>query len=146
MAWSRGFVSLHLPSRAIADNLAVSKRDWIYVGLIAFITVGFAVDALLWSAGPTAIQWNSVIQSFGIMLFVYWWESADADQFGKRRSSLARLVTFFRPPVGHAIYLYQSRPWRPATALFLLFWAGVFGLLLVGLVALTPVVLVHDYP
>jgi hypothetical protein len=137
---------LHRRSRAIADNLVVSKRDWIYVGLMVFITIGFAVDALLWSAGPTAVQWNSVVQSFGIMLFVYLWERADAAQFGKRRSSLARLLTFFLPPVGHAIYLYQSRPIRPATALFLLFWAGVFGLLLVGFVALTPVVLVHDYP
>ncbi len=124
----------------------MSKRDWIYVGLMVFITVGFAVDALLWSAGPTAVQWNSVVQSFGIMLFVYWWEIADADQFGKRRSSLARLLTFFLPPVGHAIYLYQSRPCRSATALFLLFWAGVFGLLLVGLLALTPVALVDEHP
>ena len=105
-------MSLCRPSRAITDNLAVSKRDWIYVGLMVFITVGFVVDALVWTAGPTAVQWNSVVQSFGIMLFVYWWESADADQFGKRRSSLARLLTFFLPPVGHAIYLYQSRPWK----------------------------------
>jgi len=94
MPRSRGFVSLHRPSRAIADNLVVSKRDWIYVGLMMFITVGFAVDALVWTAGPTAMQWNSVIQAFGIMLFVYWWESADADQFGKRRTSLVRLLTF----------------------------------------------------
>jgi hypothetical protein len=51
--------------------LAVSKRDWIYVGLIVWITVGFAIDAFVWSAEPTAMQWNSVVQSFGIMLFVY---------------------------------------------------------------------------
>jgi len=56
-----------------------------------------------------------------------------------------RLLTFL-PLVGHAIYLYQSRPWKPATALFLLFWAGVFGLLLVGLLALTPVALVDEHP
>jgi len=139
-------VSLCRRSRAITDNLAVSKRDWIYVGLMVFITVGFVVDALVWTAGPTAMQWNSVIQAFGIMLFVYWWESADADQFGKRRTSLARLLTFFLPLVGHAIYLYQSRPWKPATALLLLFWAGVFGLLVIGALALTPLVISGEYP
>jgi hypothetical protein len=139
-------VSSRRPSRAIADNLTVSKRDWIYVGLMLWITVGFAVDALVWSAGPTARQWNSVVQSFGIMLFVYSWERADGDQFGKRRSSLARLVTFFLPPVGHAIYLYQGRPWKPATALFLLFWAGVLGLLLVGGLALTHTTMSGEYP
>jgi hypothetical protein len=116
----------------------MARRDWIYLGLMVFITVGFVVDSLLRDSGPPATTWSSVIQSFVIMLFVYWWEVADANQFGIRRSPVARLVTFFLPPVGHAIYLYQGRPAKSATTIFLLFWAGIFGLMLIGALALTP--------
>ncbi|WP_333889593.1 hypothetical protein [Mycolicibacterium gadium] len=123
----------------------MAKRDWIYLGLMGFITLGLVADALLWAAGPPVTTWNAVIQSFGIMLFVYFWEIADANQSGVRRSSVARLLTFFLPPVGHAIYLYQGRPWQQATKLFLLFWAGVLGLALVGTFAFAAGGVPSDY-
>ncbi|MBP2507364.1 hypothetical protein J2855_000970 [Agrobacterium tumefaciens] len=28
------------------------KRNWIYVGLLAFISLGLLIDAAVWPAGP----------------------------------------------------------------------------------------------
>ena len=92
------------------------------------------------------MQWNSVIQAFESCFSSTGGRAPTPINSASAGPQLARLLTFFLPLVGHAIYLYQSRPWKPATALFLLFWAGVFGLLVVGALALTPVVISGEYP
>ena len=102
----------------------MTKRNWIYVALLVFITFGILVDAIVWPNGPPTLTWNDLIQAIGIVILVSSWQIVDADQLGERRSTAAKILAIL-VPVGHAIYLYQSRNWKPATALFLLYWAGI---------------------
>jgi hypothetical protein len=102
----------------------MTKRNWIYVALLVFITFGMLVDAIVWPNGSRTLTWNDLIQAIGIVILVSWWQIVDANQLGQRRSTAAKIFAIL-VPVGHAIYLYQSRNWKPATALFLLYWAGI---------------------
>lgn len=102
----------------------MTKRNWIYVALLVFITFEIFVIAIVWPNGEPTLTWNDVILAIGIVILVSWWQIVDANHLGQRRSKAAKILTIL-VPVGHAIYLYQSRNWKPATALFLLYWAGV---------------------
>jgi hypothetical protein len=104
----------------------MTKRNWVYVALLVFVSIGAVIDIAVWPLEAPPLTWNDVVQTIGIVVFVYWWEVADAKQFGQPQSGPARVLTVFVPPLGHAIYLYQSRNWKRATVMFLLFWAGVF--------------------
>ena len=129
----------------MANNVAagdMTKRNWIYVGLLAFLIVGGLVDILIWPMGAaTLLTWSNAVQAFGLMVFVYSWEAADATALGQRQSSPARLLTILFPLAGHAVYLYQTRNWKRATALLVLYW---FGVLIASIVAALAVVLFLD--
>jgi hypothetical protein len=119
-----------------------TKRNWIYVGLLLFIAAGAVIDAVVWPDGPPSpFTWNDVVQTIGIVALVYWWEVTDAKQLGRRQSAPARIATIFVPPLGHAIYLYQSRNWKHATLLLVLFWAG---LVIVAIAAVLGVAVILD--
>ncbi len=103
----------------------MKKSSWIYVALLVFIALGSVVDVAIASYGPMVTSWSGIIQGFLIVLFIYWWEAVDAVERGCRHSGVAKLVTIFLAPVGHGIYLYQSREWKAATWLFVRYWAGM---------------------
>jgi hypothetical protein len=102
----------------------MTKRNWIYLNLLVIVGLGSLANAVLLPYGRPATTVSTFVQAVAIMLLVYWWEMVDAKELGHRRSTIARLSTFLVPPLGHAIYLFQSRSWKPAAGLFLLFWAG----------------------
>jgi hypothetical protein len=103
----------------------MTKRNWIYLNLLVVVALGSLADAVLLPYGRPASTLSTFVQAIAIMLLVYWWEMVDAKELGHRRSTVARLLTFLIPPLGHAIYLFQSRTWKRAAGLFLLFWAGI---------------------
>lgn len=104
----------------------MTKRDWIYIGLLAFTSLGLLIDAALWPAGPpSSFTANDLVQMIGIVTLFSWWQIADAARRDLRRSSAARSMTILFAPVGLAIYLYQTRPWKRATAGLIAFIAGL---------------------
>jgi hypothetical protein len=123
----------------------MTKRNWIYGALLIFVTLGSVVDVVVFTQGtPSALTWNNVVQVFGIVVIVYWWEAADASALGRRQSSAARLLTILLPMVGHAIYLYQGRHWKRATALFLLYWGGVLIVYMAAVLVSTIILDIFD--
>ncbi|MGV1834836.1 hypothetical protein ACQZ6C_08755 [Rhizobium rhizogenes] len=104
----------------------MKTRDWIYVGLLAFIAFGLLLDAAIWPYSPP--RWmtaNDLVQMVGNILLVSWWQIADVNEHGCSRTPIAKLTTVLFAPLGQAIYLYQSRPWKRASLLFFGFIAGV---------------------
>lgn len=110
----------------------MTTRIWVYLALLAFVVAGSAIDVVVWPGGPAGFTWNDFLQTIGIVVFVYWWESADAKELGEKQSTPARLLTIFVPPVGQAIYLFQTRPWPRASGILLGFWAGLIVAGMVG--------------
>ncbi|OBZ95942.1 hypothetical protein ADU59_05985 [Pararhizobium polonicum] len=104
----------------------MTKRNCIYIGLLAFMSFGLLIDAALWAAGPpSSLTANDLVQMIGIITLFSWWEAEDAATRDLRRSSVARVVTILIAPVGLAIYLYQTRPWKRATVSWVAFIGGV---------------------
>ncbi|MGV1958067.1 hypothetical protein ACQZ5G_06010 [Agrobacterium sp. 22-214-1] len=65
----------------------MAKRNWIYVGLLAFISLGLLIDAAVWPAGPPAsFTANDLVQMIGIITLFAWWQIEDAE---KRTSGAA---------------------------------------------------------
>lgn len=104
----------------------MTKRNWIYVGLLAFISLGLLIDAAIWPAGtPSSFTANDLVQMVGILTLFSWWEIEDAAKKDIKRSSAAKVATIMLAPVGLAIYLYQTRPWKPATIGLIGFMSGL---------------------
>ncbi len=104
----------------------MTKRDWIYIGLLGFTSLGFLIDSAVWPAGPpSSLTINDLIQMIGIATLFSWWEIEDATRSDLKRSSAARTMTVLLAPVGLAIYLYQTRPWKRATIGLIAFVAGL---------------------
>ncbi|KAA3503362.1 hypothetical protein DXM27_09150 [Rhizobium rhizogenes] len=112
----------------------MTKRNWIYVGLLVFISLGLLIDAAIWPAGPpSSFTANDLVQMVGILTLFSWWQIEDAAKKDFQRSSAAKVATILLAPVGLAIYLYQTRPWKRATVGLIGFMGG---LVLVGVPAL----------
>ncbi|NTE33748.1 hypothetical protein [Agrobacterium tumefaciens] len=104
----------------------MAKRNWIYVGLLAFISLGLLIDAAVWPAGPPAsFTANDLVQMIGIITLFAWWQIEDAAKRDLRRSSAAKITTVLLAPVGLAIYLYQTRRWTRATLGLFAFIGGI---------------------
>lgn len=104
----------------------MAKRNWIYVGLLAFLSLGLLIDAAVWPAGPpTSFTANDLVQMIGIITLFAWWQIEDAEKRDIRRSSAAKIVTILLAPVGLAIYLYQTRRWPRATLGLIAFMSGI---------------------
>ncbi|KVK54926.1 hypothetical protein BCY90_14150 [Agrobacterium deltaense] len=104
----------------------MAKRNWIYVGLLAFISLGLLIDAAVWPAGPPAsFTANDLVQMIGIITLFAWWQIADAEKRDLRRSSAAKITTVLLAPIGLAIYLYQTRRWTRATLGLFAFIGGI---------------------
>ncbi|MGQ8634680.1 hypothetical protein ACUTJJ_24735 [Agrobacterium sp. DKPNP3] len=104
----------------------MSKRNWIYVGLLAFLSLGLLIDAAIWPAGPpSSFTANDLIQMVGIITLFAWWQIEDAKKRDIRRSSAAKVTTILLAPVGLAIYLYQTRRWTRATLGLIAFMGGI---------------------
>lgn len=104
----------------------MTKRDCIYIGLLGFISLRFLIDSAVWPAGPpSSLTVNDLIQMIGIVTLFSWWEIEDAARKDLRRSSAARTMTILLAPVGLAIYLFQTRPWKRATIGLIAFVAGL---------------------
>ncbi|MBO9655346.1 hypothetical protein O3S81_08775 [Agrobacterium sp. SOY23] len=104
----------------------MAKRNWIYVGLLAFLSLGLLIDAAVWPAGPpTSFTANDLVQMIGIITLFAWWQIEDAEKRDIRRSSAAKIVTILLAPVGLAIYLYQTRRWPRATLGLIAFMGGI---------------------
>ncbi|WP_418136640.1 hypothetical protein [Agrobacterium sp. El2ro-1b] len=117
----------------------MTKRNWIYVGLLIFISLGLLIDAAIWPAGPSSsFTANDLVQMVGILTLFSWWQIEDAAKSDVKRSSAAKVATILLAPVGLAIYLYQTRPWKRATVGFIGFMGG---LVLVGV----PTLLLADW-
>jgi len=102
----------------------MTKRGWIYVALIVFVTLSVFTAAVVWPNRAPA-EWTLFLQLYGVMAFTHGWERADARQLGQRQSPAASLLTVLLVFVGHAVYLWQSRHWRRAVVVWLVYWAGV---------------------
>ncbi|MBS0256810.1 MAG: hypothetical protein JSR13_03745 [Proteobacteria bacterium] len=104
----------------------MAKRNWIYVGLLAFISLGLLIDAAVWPAGPPAsFTANDLVQMIGIITLFAWWQIEDAEKRDIRRSSAVKITTVLLAPVGLAIYLYQTRRWTRATLGLFAFIGGI---------------------
>ncbi|MBW9073224.1 hypothetical protein [Agrobacterium deltaense] len=104
----------------------MAKRNWIYVGLLAFISLGLLIDAAVWPAGPPAsFTANDLVQMIGIITLFAWWQIEDAAKRDLRRSSAAKITTVLLAPIGLAIYLYQTRRWTRATLGLFAFIGGI---------------------
>lgn len=104
----------------------MAKRNWIYVGLLAFISLGLLIDAAIWPAGPpSSFTANDLVQMIGIITLFAWWQIEDAEKRDARRSSAAKVATIMLAPVGLAIYLYQTRRWTYATLGLIAFMGGI---------------------
>ncbi|UXS38663.1 hypothetical protein FY150_02660 [Agrobacterium tumefaciens] len=104
----------------------MAKRNWIYVGLLAFISLGLLIDAAVWPAGPPAsFTANDLVQMIGIITLFAWWQIEDAEKRDLRRSSAAKITTVLLAPIGLAIYLYQTRRWPRATLGLFAFIGGI---------------------
>ena len=104
----------------------MAKRNWIYVGLLAFISLGLLIDAAVWPAGPPAsFTANDLVQMIGIITLFAWWQIEDAEKPDIRRSSAVKITTVLLAPIGLAIYLYQTRRWPRATLGLLAFIGGI---------------------
>lgn len=104
----------------------MTKRNVVYAALAIFITAGMFIDVYVWPGGtPARLTWNDLVQMVGIITLASWWQIADAEELGIRRSSAARFVTVLFVPVGSAIYLFQSRRWKSAVLAYLAFWGGL---------------------
>lgn len=104
----------------------MAKRNWIYVGLLAFISLGLLIDAAVWPAGPPAsFTANDLVQMIGIITLFAWWQIEDAEKRDLQRSSAAKITTVLLAPIGLAIYLYQTRRWSRATLGLLAFIGGI---------------------
>jgi hypothetical protein len=96
----------------------MTKHDWIYIGLLAFTSLGFLIDSAVWPVGPP--------RSFTISdLMQMMVEIEDATRMDLRRSPVARTMTILLAPVGLAIYLYQTRPLKEATVSPVAFAVGL---------------------
>ena len=59
-------------SRQATHSRSLSKRNWIYVGLLAFITAGVVIDFVVWPEGPpNTLTWNDVPSSSPLALNRY---------------------------------------------------------------------------
>ncbi|MFF2320782.1 hypothetical protein ACFVTJ_06995 [Agrobacterium sp. NPDC058088] len=106
----------------------MTKRNWIYVGLLLFLSFGLLIDAALWPAGaPSSLTANDLVQMFGIITLFAWWQIEDAAKHDFRRSSSAKIATILIAPLGLAIYLYQTRRWTRATLGLIAFIGGMIG-------------------
>lgn len=104
----------------------MAKRNWIYVGLLAFISLGLLIDVAIWPAGPpSSFTANDLVQMIGIITLFAWWQIEDAEKRDARRSSAAKVATIMLAPVGLAIYLYQTRRWTYATIGLIAFMGGI---------------------
>jgi hypothetical protein len=104
----------------------MAKRNWIYVALLAFISLGLLIDAAIWPAGPpSSFTANDLVQLAGILTLFSWWQIEDAERRNLRRSSAARIATILLAPIGLAIYLYQTRRWTHATLGLIGFIGGI---------------------
>lgn len=104
----------------------MAKRNWIYVGLLAFISLGLLIDAAVWPAGPpTSFTANDLVQMIGIITLFAWWQIEDAEKRDLQRSSAAKITTVLLAPIGLAIYLYQTRRWPRATLGLFAFIGGI---------------------
>ena len=139
-----GFIDSHndADKTQLQRNVCMVKRNWIYVGLLAFVSVGLLIDAAIWPAGsPSSFTANDLVQMIGIITLFAWWQIADAEKRGSRRSSAVKFATILLAPVGLAVYLYvigasgyaQPRRWTRATLGLIAFMGG---LLLAGILTL----------
>lgn len=104
----------------------MAKRNWIYVGLLAFISLGLLIDAAVWPAGPPAsFTANDLVQMIGIITLFAWWQIEDAEKRDLQRSAAAKITTVLLAPIGLAIYLYQTRRWPRATLGLFAFIGGI---------------------
>ena len=104
----------------------MAKRNWIYVGLLAFISLGLLIVAAVWPAGPPAsFTANDLVQMIGIITLFAWWQIEDAEKRDLQRSSAAKITTVLLAPIGLAIYLYQTRRWTRATLGLFAFIGGI---------------------
>lgn len=111
-----GFIDSHndADKTQLQRNVCMVKRNWIYVGLLAFVSVGLLIDAAIWPAGPpSSFTANDLVQMIGIITLFAWWQIADAEKRGSRRSSAVNSRLFcsrlsalpfisIRPAAGHA--------------------------------------------
>ncbi|MDA5632179.1 MULTISPECIES: hypothetical protein [Rhizobium/Agrobacterium group] len=105
----------------------MAKRNWIYVALLAFLSLGLLIDAAIWPAGPpSSFTANDLVQMIGIITLFAWWQIEDAEKRDIRRSPAAKVATILLAPVGLAIYLYQTRRWTRATLGLIAFMGGIF--------------------
>jgi hypothetical protein len=109
----------------IAGIGPLTARGRIYVALIVFVTISVFIAGAVWPEGAPPEWWTFLVQLYGVMAFTYGWECADARQLGQDQSPAAAVLTIVFVFVGHAAYLYQSRPLARAAAVWLLYWAGV---------------------
>ncbi|SDE32719.1 hypothetical protein SAMN05421750_101218 [Agrobacterium pusense] len=131
-----GFIDSHndTDKAQLQRNVCMVKRNWIYVGLLVFVSVGLLIDAAIWPAGPpSSFTANDLVQMIGIITLFAWWQIEDAEKRGSRRSSAVKFATILLAPVGLAIYLYQTRRWTRATLGLIAFMGG---LLLAGILTL----------
>lgn len=97
----------------------------LYIVLIMVTFLGMLVDWLLWLSGEPAINHGVLIHATAIMIGTLLWQFADAKEKGRKASVLSSALTVVFAPLGSAIYLYQSRDRKAATAMFATFWSGL---------------------
>lgn len=104
----------------------------IYILLITIGFFGTIIDWFLWANGQPAYTLNTFVQAVAILIATLWWQSADAEDRGINASSLSKVATIVFLPIGTAIYFYQSREWKVATAMLVAFWGGLVLALIAG--------------
>lgn len=103
----------------------MTRRNSIYIALLAFISLGLLINAAVWPAGPPdSYTVNDMVQMVGIITLFARWQIEDADKRAVRRSSSARIATVVFAPAGLAIYLYQTHSWKTATVNLFTFMGG----------------------
>lgn len=111
------------------DNLSSSqfaRRNFIYVSLLAFLCFGAIIDEVfgLWNAYN--LTWNDALQMIGVVILTLLWQQADASALKIRPSYASKFLTVIFSPLGMAVYLFQSRPWKSALLTYLVFCGGIF--------------------
>lgn len=102
----------------------MTKRDAVYAAFLGFIAIGVLIDWYIWRGALPPFSLNDIVQMIGILLLTAWWQIEDATMHGYERGRAARILTIVFVPVGLAIYLFQTRPWSRAGAIFIGYLGG----------------------
>ena len=103
----------------------MTRRNTIYLFLVGFFAFGIIIDWVVWNGLPPSWTWNDITQLIGVIVLCLMWEDADArtQEVPHKRSAI--ILTILLPPLGTAVYFFQSRRWPQAILGTILFWAGI---------------------